>query len=93
MKVIIPETTLLKMILRGVLNISFMDQIKKEAARIKVGQRKGIRTQDGIVTYFERINEGEAVVLTAYHVGRENESVKKRAIALTGVLVNMIKVI
>lgn len=90
-KVTIPESTLLKMLLRGVLNLSFVDQIQKEACRAKIGKRKGIKTLDGIVTYFERISDDEVVVLTAYYVGRENESIGSRAVALSGLLTNIIR--
>lgn len=90
-KVTIPELTLLKMLLRGVLNLSFIDQIQKEAYRAKIGKRKGIKTLDGIVTYFERISDDEVVVLTAYHIGRENESIGNRAVALSGLLTNIIR--
>lgn len=90
-KVTIPPKTLLKMLLRGVLNLSFVDETKKQSHRVEVGKRKGLKTHDGVVTYFERISEDEVVVLTAYHVGRENENVQNRAIALSGLLTELIQ--
>ena len=90
-KVIIPQKTIVKMLLRGVLNLSFIDEVQKQAQRAKVGKRKGLKTLDGIVTYFERVSDDEVVILTAYHVGRENENIQGRAVALSGLLANMIK--
>jgi len=90
-KVTIPATTLIKMLLRGVLDLSFINFVVKEAPSMKINERKALKTISGIVARFEKISNDEVVVLSAYIQGRENESIQKRAIALSGMLTQILE--
>lgn len=89
-KVTIPATTLIKILLRGVLNLSFIDLVVKEVPSMKINERKALKTLNGIVARFEKVSNDEVVILSAYIQGREQESIQKRAIALSGMLTQII---
>lgn len=85
----IPPTTLLKMLLRGIYNISFIDEVLKESEKMQSGTRKGIRTLDGIIVYFEK-RDDTIIVLSAYLVGHENDVLDSRITALSNLLISII---
>ena len=85
---VIPRKTILKLLLRGIDDLSFIYTIKKDAKTKKDG-RYGIRTK-GIVAYYEK-DHASLILLTAYKVGQENESITSRAIAISGMLISFIK--
>jgi hypothetical protein len=85
----IPPTTLLKMLLRGIYNISFIDEVIKVSDKMHCGDRKGIRTLDGIIVYFEKV-EDTTIILSAYLVGHEDEVLDNRITALSNLLISII---
>ena len=50
----IPPTTLLKMLLRGIYNISFIDEVIKESKKMNSNERRGLRTLDGIIVTLKK---------------------------------------
>lgn len=85
-----PPSTLIKILLRGVLDLSFIDLVVKETPSMKINERKALKTLSGVVTRFEKVSNDEVVILSAYIQGREKESIQKRAIALSGMLTQII---
>lgn len=89
-KIIIPPLTFIKIFLRGIGDFSFIREIKKNISKMETGERKGITTQKGVAVYFEKVSQYEAVVVTAYNIGKEKEDISKRAEALFGILLQKI---
>ena len=87
--VTIPPTTLLKMLLRGISDLSFIDEILKDSPNCQIGERRGLRTLGGIVTYYEKTID-EIIIVTAYLQGRESERLDMRIVALSNLLISMI---
>jgi len=90
-KITIPPLTFVKFFLRGINNFSPMREIQKRAKSTLVNERVGFRTSDDIVVYFEKISLFECVVLTAYRVGKDKETVSYRAVALMGILLKKLQ--
>lgn len=90
LSVTIPPTTLLKMLLRGITDLSFIDEVMKDSHNCNIGERRGLRTLGGIVTYYEKTINDEIIIVTTYLQGREEERLDERIIALSNLLINMI---
>jgi len=89
LSVTIPPTTLLKMLLRGISDLSFIDEVMKDSHNCNIGERRGLRTLGGIVTYYEK-TKTEIIIVTTYLQGREEEKLDERIVALSNLLINMI---
>lgn len=89
LSVTIPPTTLLKMLLRGISDLSFIDEVMKDSHNCNIGERRGLRTLGGIVTYYEK-TQTEIIIVTTYLQGREEERLDERIVALSNLLINMI---
>jgi hypothetical protein len=85
----IPPASLLKIILRGINNLSFIDEVIKESSSMIFGERRGLRTQDGIIVYFEKGNN-QVTIVSAYLIGREHDILTERIKALFGYLIQIV---
>jgi hypothetical protein len=88
--VTIPPTTLLKMLLRGICDLSFIDEVMKDSHNCKIGERRGLRTLGGIVAYYEKTTNFEIIIVSTYLQGKEEERLDERIVALSNLLINMI---
>jgi len=85
-EVIIPPKTVLKMLIRGITDLSFIGEIIKDAKQVQDGKKRRLRV-NGLITYYTK-HANQIIVLSTYLVGREDEVVDKRIRALFGLLIN-----
>lgn len=90
MQIVIPNKTFIKIILRGIFDFSFIDEIKN--SNLDVGERSGLEMANGQLIFFEKTDCNKIVVISAYHKSKKDEPIKKRVNAMMMYLVSILKI-
>jgi len=67
--------TLIKMVLRGIIDISFVVDLYGVMNQVKIGERNGVEMQNGDRVGAVKLSANEAMIITAYNKNRAHEDV------------------